>query len=148
MALNDATTGSPGASPRRSADAAVTSAVSGPTRTRKRFPTAKSDATTPGRWLRADSSTVAIRASVTSHGWTTTPTRPDPASVESRAELEARVADAEARFGDDPPLPESWGGLRVVPDAYEFWVHDENRLHDRFRYERDGDGWRIRRLGP
>jgi pyridoxamine 5'-phosphate oxidase len=73
---------------------------------------------------------------------------PQSEPVESRADLEARVADARARFGDDPPLPESWGGLRVVPDAYEFWVHDENRLHDRFRYERDGDGWRIRRLGP
>jgi pyridoxamine 5'-phosphate oxidase len=73
---------------------------------------------------------------------------PQSEPVESRADLEARVADARARFGDDPPLPESWGGLRVVPDAYEFWVHDENRLHDRFRYERDGDGWQIRRLGP
>jgi pyridoxamine 5'-phosphate oxidase len=73
---------------------------------------------------------------------------PQSDPVENRADLEARVADARARFGDDPPLPESWGGLRVVPDAYEFWVHDENRLHDRFRYERDGDGWRIRRLGP
>jgi pyridoxamine 5'-phosphate oxidase len=73
---------------------------------------------------------------------------PQSEPVESRAELEARVAEAQARFGDDPPLPESWGGLRVVPDAYEFWVHGEDRLHDRFRYERDGDAWRIQRLGP
>jgi pyridoxamine 5'-phosphate oxidase len=73
---------------------------------------------------------------------------PQSEPVESRAELEARVADARERLGDDPPLPENWGGLRVVPDAYEFWVHDENRLHDRFRYERDGDAWRIQRLGP
>ncbi len=65
-----------------------------------------------------------------------------------RAELEARVADARARFGDDPPLPESWGGIRVVPSAYEFWVHDDDRLHDRFRYERDGAAWRIQRLAP
>jgi pyridoxamine 5'-phosphate oxidase len=68
--------------------------------------------------------------------------------VESRAELEARVAEATAQFGDDPPLPESWGGLRVVADAYEFWVHDDDRLHDRFRYEREGDVWRIQRLAP
>jgi pyridoxamine 5'-phosphate oxidase len=73
---------------------------------------------------------------------------PQSEPVGSRAELEARVADAEARFADDPPLPDNWGGLRVVPDAYEFWVHDDNRLHDRFRYERDGDAWRIQRLGP
>ena len=73
---------------------------------------------------------------------------PQSEPVESRADLEARVAESQARYGDDPPLPETWGGLRVVPDAYEFWVHDEDRLHDRFRYERDGDGWRIQRLGP
>jgi pyridoxamine 5'-phosphate oxidase len=73
---------------------------------------------------------------------------PQSEPVRDRAELEARVAEACERYGDDPPLPESWGGLRVVPDAYEFWVHDEDRLHDRFRYERDGGGWRIQRLGP
>jgi pyridoxamine 5'-phosphate oxidase len=71
---------------------------------------------------------------------------PQSEPVASRAELEARVEEARTRFADDPPLPESWGGLRVVPTAYEFWVHDDDRLHDRFRYERDGDGWRIQRL--
>jgi pyridoxamine 5'-phosphate oxidase len=73
---------------------------------------------------------------------------PQSEPVESRADLEARVAEARARFDDDPPLPDDWGGLRIVPDAYEFWVHDEDRLHDRFRYERDADAWRIQRLGP
>lgn len=46
------------------------------------------------------------------------------------------------------PLPPFWGGIRVVPDAYEFWQHRANRLHDRFRYLPDGEGWRIERLGP
>jgi pyridoxamine 5'-phosphate oxidase len=73
---------------------------------------------------------------------------PQSEPVANRAELEARVEEARARFADDPPLPENWGGLRVVPAAYEFWVHDDDRLHDRFRYERDGDGWRIQRLAP
>jgi pyridoxamine 5'-phosphate oxidase len=73
---------------------------------------------------------------------------PQSEPVGSRAEFEAGVADAQGQFGDDPPLPENWGGLRVVPDAYEFWVHDDNRLHDRFRYEREGGDWRIQRLGP
>jgi pyridoxamine 5'-phosphate oxidase len=76
--------------------------------------------------------------------WASPQSRP----VADRAELEARVEEARAKFGDDPPLPDEWGGLRVVPDAYEFWVHDDDRLHDRFRYEREGDGWRIQRLGP
>jgi pyridoxamine 5'-phosphate oxidase len=73
---------------------------------------------------------------------------PQSEPVGSRADLEARVAEARARFGDDPPLPDAWGGLRIVPYAYEFWVHDEVRLHDRFRYEREGGAWRIQRLGP
>jgi pyridoxamine 5'-phosphate oxidase len=73
---------------------------------------------------------------------------PQSEPVGDRAELETRVEAARARFGDDPPLPENWGGLRLVPIAYEFWVHDEDRLHDRFRYERGPDGWRIQRLGP
>ena len=73
---------------------------------------------------------------------------PQSEPVESRAELERRVVEAQERYGEDPPLPENWGGLRVVPDAYEFWVHDDDRLHDRFRYERAGDAWRIQRLGP
>lgn len=76
--------------------------------------------------------------------WASPQSRP----VADRAELEARVEEARARFGDDPPLPDEWGGFRVVPSAYEFWVHDDDRLHDRFRYERDGDAWRIQRLGP
>ena len=46
------------------------------------------------------------------------------------------------------PLPPHWGGYRVVPDAYEFWQHGDDRLHDRIRYERDGDAWRRERLAP
>jgi pyridoxamine 5'-phosphate oxidase len=73
---------------------------------------------------------------------------PQSEPVADRADLETRVEAARARFGDEPPLPENWGGLRLVPNAYEFWVHDDDRLHDRFRYERGADGWRVQRLGP
>ncbi len=66
--------------------------------------------------------------------------------VAARAELEARVAALE---GDAyPPRPASWGGYVLAPAAYEFWQHRDDRLHDRFRYERDGGGWRIDRLQP
>ena len=44
------------------------------------------------------------------------------------------------------PLPDFWGGYRVVPDVVELWEHRENRLHDRVRYERDGDGWQGTRI--
>jgi pyridoxamine 5'-phosphate oxidase len=69
--------------------------------------------------------------------------------IDGRDHLEAAVAAAAARFdGRDVPLPPHWGGFRVVPDAWEFWQHREDRLHDRFRYVRAGEGWQIRRLAP
>lgn len=46
------------------------------------------------------------------------------------------------------PLPDFWGGYRVVPSEIEFWQGSENRLHDRFRYLRSGDEWSIDRLAP
>jgi pyridoxamine 5'-phosphate oxidase len=66
--------------------------------------------------------------------------------VGSREELEAQVAELAA--AGEPPLPEHWGGYRVVPETYEFWEHRDDRLHDRFRYRREGGGWTIERLSP
>ena len=69
--------------------------------------------------------------------------------IRSREELEARVAELEREFeGGDVPLPPHWGGYRLVPELWEFWQHRDSRLHDRFRYRRDGDAWLIDRLGP
>jgi pyridoxamine 5'-phosphate oxidase len=75
---------------------------------------------------------------------------PQSAPIEDRAFLEARLADAEARFADDPdiPLPDSWGGYRLHPELFEFWVNRTDRLHDRIRYRRAGPGWVIDRLAP
>jgi pyridoxamine 5'-phosphate oxidase len=66
-----------------------------------------------------------------------------------REELERRVEELAARHGaGEVPLPPSWGGLRLAPDAIEFWQHRDDRLHDRFLYRREGGAWRILRLSP
>lgn len=69
--------------------------------------------------------------------------------VEDRTELERRRDELEAELDGAPiPRPDHWGGYRLVPDAIEFWRGRDDRLHDRLRYTRLGDGWRIERLSP
>ena len=70
--------------------------------------------------------------------------------IESRETLEERLSSLKAEYqGQDPPLPEFWGGYLVVPQRFEFWQGRENRLHDRFLYtQRADDSWQIQRLAP
>ena len=69
--------------------------------------------------------------------------------VEGRAVLEARFAEAEARFvGKDVPRPPHWGGYRVRPEVIELWAGREDRMHERRRFTRDGSGWRREILSP
>lgn len=71
------------------------------------------------------------------------------AVVASRAVLDARVIEADARFKDRVvPRPPFWSGFRVVPDAIEFWLRDPARLHVRERYERSATGWTVSTLYP
>jgi pyridoxamine 5'-phosphate oxidase len=66
-----------------------------------------------------------------------------------RAELEALVHAVEHDFeGRDVPRPPRWGGWLLRPHTVEFWQGRTSRLHDRLRYRRDGDAWRIERLAP
>jgi pyridoxamine 5'-phosphate oxidase len=69
--------------------------------------------------------------------------------LQSRAALEARIAEVEAAHaGTEPARPEHWSGWRVVPHAFEFWRDRPFRLHDRLVFERDEAGWRRGLLQP
>ena len=70
--------------------------------------------------------------------------------VTSRDEMERRAQQLSDEFGDKPiPLPDFWGGYRLVPTSIEFWQGRPSRLHDRLQYLRqDTGGWTLRRLSP
>ncbi len=78
--------------------------------------------------------------------WASPQSRP----IADRPALDALQHEAEERFADGPiPRPPHWGGFRLVPDALEFWQGGRSRLHDRFRFERTGEGdWQRLRLAP
>ncbi len=76
---------------------------------------------------------------------------PQSATIADRPALQSRFDDAEARFADPSvavPRPPFWGGYRLTPEVFEFWVNRADRLHDRIRYRRSASGWVIERLAP
>jgi pyridoxamine 5'-phosphate oxidase len=70
--------------------------------------------------------------------------------IPDRAYLEERHQELAKEYADrEIPRPSHWGGYRVIPDGIEFWQGRTSRLHDRLRYDREGDdNWIVRRLAP
>lgn len=70
--------------------------------------------------------------------------------IDSRETLESRLARFKEKFyNSDVPRPPHWGGYRVIPEEFEFWINGADRLHDRFRYRKDAQGiWQHVRLSP
>lgn len=70
--------------------------------------------------------------------------------VGDRTDLEQRLAELEAQYGEDQPIPRPphWGGFRVVPEVIEFWQGRPNRLHDRIVYRHQAGDWTLARLAP
>lgn len=69
--------------------------------------------------------------------------------ISSRQAMMMQIKKMKSKFSQgDVPLPDFWGGYRVVPEKIEFWQGRENRLHDRLLYTKSASGWDISRLAP
>lgn len=76
-------------------------------------------------------------------------TSPQSRVVESREYLMMQWQKMRERFRQgEVPLPDFWGGYRIVPEKLEFWQGQPSRLHDRFLYSREDGGWSLERLAP
>lgn len=77
-------------------------------------------------------------------------TSPQSKVITSRSVLEMKLDQMKRKFGEGKvPLPDNWGGYRIIPETFEFWQGRSNRLHDRFLYRLDEKGaWTPARLAP
>ncbi len=68
--------------------------------------------------------------------------------IPNREYLEKKFYELKEKFGDNPPMPDNWGGFILKPEMFEFWQGRPGRLHDRIAYEKVNSNWKIYRLSP
>ncbi len=69
--------------------------------------------------------------------------------IPDREFLENKYVELKEKFGNEEiPLPDFWGGYRLIPNYFEFWQGRENRLHDRICYKEENNEWKIFRIAP
>jgi pyridoxamine 5'-phosphate oxidase len=109
-----------------------------------------------GRQVRIEGAVRKLAPDESDAYWQTRPPRSRAAAAASRqstviADLHELEAEAERMLTEhdgDVPRPERWGGYLLEPDAIELWQHRDDRLHERFRFTRAREGWRVERLAP
>jgi pyridoxamine 5'-phosphate oxidase len=69
--------------------------------------------------------------------------------ITSRSLLEEKLAEIKSKFNKgEVPLPDFWGGYKIIPSRIEFWQGRSNRLHDRIEFTKKDNSWNIQRLSP
>lgn len=70
--------------------------------------------------------------------------------VEDREVIEQKFKAVEEKYANEDvlPCPEFWGGIRVIPERWEFWQGRRSRIHDRIEFSKDGEGWKLQRINP
>lgn len=69
--------------------------------------------------------------------------------ISARGILVGKYLELKQKFANgEVPVPSFWGGYRIKPETFEFWQGGEHRLHDRFFYSQEGNGWHVERLAP
>jgi len=109
-----------------------------------------------GRQVRIEGTVRKLAPDESDAYWQTRPPRsraaaaasPQSTVIADRAELDAEAERLFAEHHGEVPRPERWGGYLLEPEAIELWQHRDDRLHERFRFTRAREGWRVERLAP